>query len=141
MTNDSGKISSGMKATLTNYRQAPRKIRLVTSLVAGKRVSEALTALKFLEKRAARPIAKLIMSAAANAEKQGENAQELYVQAITVGKGIVLKRSMPRAFGRSAPIRHRLSHVTVTLAQRTTHNAQHSKKKSDASRSALRAAQ
>ncbi|MEK7063658.1 MAG: uL22 family ribosomal protein [Patescibacteria group bacterium] len=56
-----------MKAFLSNYRQSPRKTRLVTELVKGKTVPQALTALKFLEKRAAAPIAKLIASAAANA--------------------------------------------------------------------------
>jgi large subunit ribosomal protein L22 len=90
---------------------------LVSELVKGKSVGEALTILKFLDKRAAHPVAKLIASAAANAEKQGEDARQLFIQNITVDKGVVLKRSMPRAFGRSAPIRHRMSHVTVTLGK------------------------
>lgn len=106
-----------MKASLSGYRQTPRKTRLVTELVKGKGVAEALTALKFLNKRGAAPVAKLIASAAANAEKQGEDVRQLYVANITVNKGIVLKRVMPRAFGRSAPIRHRLSHVEVTLGK------------------------
>lgn len=106
-----------MKATLSNYRQAPRKTRLVTEAVKGKTVTDALVALKFLDKRAAHPIAKLIASAAANAEKQGEDARRLIVSNVTVDKGAILKRSMPRAFGRSAPIRHRLSHITVTLGK------------------------
>jgi large subunit ribosomal protein L22 len=106
-----------MKATLTNYRQSPRKTRLVTELVKGKSISVALTALKFLDKRAAGPIAKLIQSAVANAEKQGEDSKTLVITNITVDKGLVAKRSMPRAFGRAAPIRHRMSHVTVTLGK------------------------
>ncbi|MDE2078882.1 MAG: 50S ribosomal protein L22 [Patescibacteria group bacterium] len=106
-----------MKATLSNYRQSPRKTRLVTDLVKGKTVPEALRMLAFLNKRAAKPIAKLIASAAANAEKQGERANELVVKNITVNKGIVLDRIMPRAFGRAAPIRHRESHVFITLAK------------------------
>ncbi len=108
-----------MKASLVNYRQAPRKTRLVTELVKGKSVAEALTMLKFLDKRAAHPVAKLIASAAANAEKQGEDARQLFVRGFTVDKGIVMKRSMPRAFGRSAPIRHRTSHLSVTLGKGT----------------------
>jgi len=66
-----------MKAYISNYSQSPRKTRLVTDAVKGKSVAEALIALKFMEKRAAGPIAKLIASAAANAEKQGENAKNL----------------------------------------------------------------
>lgn len=106
-----------MKASLSNYRQAPRKTRLVTELVKGKTVPEAMTALKFLDKRAAGPIAKLIASAVANAEKQGEDGRTLVIQNITVNKGIVMMRSMARAFGRSAPIRHRMSHIEVTLGK------------------------
>lgn len=107
----------GMKASLSNYRQSPRKTRLVTDLVKGKTITEALTMLKFLDKRAAAPIAKLISSAAANAEKQGEDAKKLIITNITVDKGLVQTRYMPRAFGRAAPIRHRASHVTVTLGK------------------------
>lgn len=106
-----------MKATLSNYKQTPRKTRLVTELVKGKSVEAALLALKFLDKRAATPVAKLIASAVANAEKQGEDGRSLIVQNITVNKGLVAMRSMPRAFGRSSPIRHRMSHVTVTLGK------------------------
>ncbi|MBV9349363.1 MAG: 50S ribosomal protein L22 [Patescibacteria group bacterium] len=106
-----------MKAYLHNYRQTPRKTRLVTEAVKGKSVADAITALRFLDKRAARPVMKLIASAAANAEKQGEDVRTLYVTGITVDKGVVLMRSMPRAFGRSAPIRHRMSHISVTLGK------------------------
>lgn len=106
-----------MKARLTNYKQSPRKTRLVTDMVKGKSVTEALTALKFLNKRASAPIAKLIRSAVANAEKQGEDGKALFIQDVTVDKGLVAKRFMPRAFGRAAPIRHRTSHVAVTLGK------------------------
>lgn len=107
-----------MKATLSNYSQSPRKTRLVTNLVKGKSVAEALVALKFLEKRAADPIAKLISSALANAEKQGEDGKTLFVQSIAVDKGLVRVKFMPRAFGRASPIRRRMSHVTVTLGKK-----------------------
>ena len=107
-----------MKATLSNYRQSPRKTRLVTDLVKGKSVAEALTALKFLEKRAANPMAKLIASALANAEKQGENGKNLVIKSIRVDKGLVRTKSMPRAFGRATPIRRRMSHISVTLGKK-----------------------
>jgi large subunit ribosomal protein L22 len=107
-----------MRATLSNYTQPPRKTRLITELVRGKGVAEALTLLKFDPKRAADPIAKLIASAAANAENQGEKASDLFIKSITVDKGLVTTRHMPRAFGRAAPINRRRSHVTVVLAKR-----------------------
>ena len=107
-----------MKAKLTNYRQSPRKVRLVTDLVKGKNVEEAITMLRFNLKRASEPLLKLLRSAAANAEKQGENPTSLIVKNITVDAGVTMHRSMPRAFGRATPIRKRSSHVTVTLGKK-----------------------
>ncbi|MEK7530233.1 MAG: 50S ribosomal protein L22 [Patescibacteria group bacterium] len=107
-----------MKASLSNYGQSPRKTRLVTNLVKGKSVAEALTALQFLEKRAATPMAKLIASAAKNAEKQGEDIRQLVIKNIRVDKGLVRTKGMPRAFGRTTPIRHRMSHVFVELTKK-----------------------
>ena len=56
-----------MKAFLKNYRQSPRKVRLVASLVKGKSVAEGIAQLDFLAKRAGLPIKKLLLSAVANA--------------------------------------------------------------------------
>ena len=103
-------------ATLKSHSQPPRKVRLVTELVKGKTISEALAALEFLPKRAAEPIAKLIKSAAANAKVSGENTDVLKVQSITVDSAGMTKRFMPRAFGRASAIRRRKSCVKVTLA-------------------------
>lgn len=108
-----------MKATLSNYRQSPRKVGLVAGLIRGKKVSEALKALKFANKRASDPIEKLLMSAIANAKNAGvENTMDLFVNEIRVDKGIVLKRYMPRARGSSAQILKRSSHVIITLGEK-----------------------
>lgn len=103
-------------AILESHNQSPRKVRLVTNLVKGKKIPAALVALQLLPKRAAEPISKLIQSAAANAKSQGENPENLTVQSIVVESAGMIKRYMPRAFGRAAPIRHRKSRVKVTLA-------------------------
>jgi len=103
-------------ATLKSHNQSPRKVRLVTDLVKGKKVPAALTALEFLPRRAAEPVAKLIRSAAASAKEQGENIDELVVQSITAETAGMLKKYMPRAFGRASLIRRRKSCVKVTLA-------------------------
>ena len=106
-----------MKAELTSHNQAPRKVRLVTELVKGKRVPEALAVLSFLPKRASLPIAKLIQSAAANAiNNNGEKMEDLLIENITVNSAGMIVRMMPRAMGRGAPIRHRKSRVMVTLS-------------------------
>ena len=104
------------RAILQSHNQTPRKVRLVTDLVKGKSIPAALAALQFLPRRAAEPVAKLIKSAAANAKSRGENTDDLTVQSITVESAGMLKKYMPRAFGRATPIRRRKSRVIVTLA-------------------------
>jgi large subunit ribosomal protein L22 len=108
-----------MKASLKNYRQSPRKVRLVANAVKGKTVAHADAVLSFMPKRAAEPMRKLIASAAANAAVQGTSSESLMVQNVEVNKGIVMKRWMPRAQGRATPINKRTSHVLVTLAEAT----------------------
>jgi len=107
------------RATLKTHNQSPRKVRLVTELVKGKKVSAALSALEFLPRRAAEPVAKLIKSAAASAKERGENVDELMVQSIIVENAGLLKKYMPRAFGRASLIRRRKSRVIVKLAPAT----------------------
>ncbi len=102
-------------AKLTNYRQSPRKVRLVADLVRGKKVEAALSELTFLAKRAGDPIKKLVASAVANAAHLNIDTKDLYISEIRVDKGVVLHRSMPRARGRAFPINKRSSHVIVTL--------------------------
>lgn len=107
-----------MKAFLKNYRQSPRKVRLVADLIKGKRVSEAFTQLKNLPKRAALPIEKLLASAVANAKSAGIVTEDLYVANVTVNEGIVMKRSMPRARGSASRINKRTSHIMLTLIEK-----------------------
>ncbi len=104
-----------MKAVLKNYRQSPRKVRLLADLVRGKQVDAALAQLKFIDKRAAGPFAKVITSAKANALQTGVAAEALIIKKVTVDKGVTLKRFMPRARGSASPINRRSSHVTVEL--------------------------
>jgi large subunit ribosomal protein L22 len=105
-----------MKANLKNYRQSPRKVRLVADLVRGKKVSQALLELKFLPKRATEVISKLISSAVANAEHNFKvSAEDLFIKEITVDKGITLKRYRPRARGVAKRINKRTSNIALTL--------------------------
>ena len=104
-----------MKAVLKNYRQSPRKVRLIADLVRGKQVDAALKQLQFVDKRAAAPFAKVITSAKANALQSGATAEALIIKKVTVDKGITMKRFMPRARGSASPINRRSSHITVEL--------------------------
>ena len=77
-----------MKAVLKNYRQSPRKVRLIADLVRGKKVDVALAQLQFVDKRAAGPVAKVILSAKANALKTGIAPETLIIKKVTVDKGV-----------------------------------------------------
>ena len=109
-----------MKAFLKNYRQSPRKVRLVAELIKGKRVAEALLLLDTLPKRVSLPFKKLVDSAVSNASSNNSliDPKDLFVENITVNKGIVLKRIMPRARGSASRINKRTSHVFITLTEK-----------------------
>jgi len=115
-----------MKAVLKNYRQAPRKVRLVADAIRGKRVSDAITNLSHLSKNAALPMKKLLTSAVSNAKETGVLEQNLFIKKITVDKGITFRRFMPRARGRAAPIKKETSHIMVELVEKKS-EAQNSK--------------
>jgi large subunit ribosomal protein L22 len=104
-----------MKAFLKNYRQSPRKVRLVADFVRGKSVDNALLELQFMPKRASRAVAKLIASARANAENNFKVTDALFVKEITVDDGPTLKRHRPVSRGRAHGINKRTSHVNIVL--------------------------
>jgi large subunit ribosomal protein L22 len=107
-----------IKVQLTRNNQAPRKVRLVADLIRGKSVDNAISQLIFLPKRASTTFTKLINSAVANAKHNfGLNQADLFVKEVRVDGGIVMKRSMPRAFGRSSPIKKRTSNITLILSE------------------------
>ena len=105
-----------IRASIDTYNQSPRKVRLVTDLVKGKKAEDAIAELSFLSKRAAEPVKKLIQSAVANAKARGENVEGLRVEDIRVDSAGMLVRFMPRAMGRAAPIRKRRSRIVVRLS-------------------------
>lgn len=97
---------------------SPQKVRRVADMVRGRGVNEALTYLKFLPQAAARPVAKAIKSAAANAEDvHGLSADELYIAQITAEDGPRLKRWRAGPRGRAKPILKRSAHITVVVSQ------------------------
>ena len=113
-----------VRARLSGYRVGARKARLVADQVRGKAVEEALTLLDFSPRRIAKPIAKLMRSAVANAEeknnrdKAGIDIDNLIVHSIQVDEGPSMWRIRPRAQGRASWVQKRTSHITVVLAER-----------------------
>lgn len=109
-------------AKLKNYRQSPRKVRLVADLVRGKSVEHALALLSTLPKRASEPMAKVIRSAVSNARTKGVDTNNLIISHVDVGQGVVFKRFMPRARGRASAIRKKTSHITLAVSARSAKN-------------------
>lgn len=107
------------KAYLKNYRQSPRKVRLVADIVRGKPVEDAITILSFIPKRSALPLQKLLNSALANlpSDKQAQRGKNIVVKEVRVDAGPTLFRRRPRSRGMANPIRKRTSHISVTLAE------------------------
>ena len=107
------------RAILRNVRIAPRKVKVVCDLIRGKSVAQAMNILALTPKAAAEPLAKLVKSAAANAENNhGMDPEKLYVSACYAAPGPIIKRMMPRAQGRAYRINKRTSHVTLAVAER-----------------------
>ena len=102
---------------ITRYvRISPRKARLVTELIKGQPVEEALITLKFMPKKAARLVSKTLQSAVANAEQNPNiDIDTLYIKRIFVDEGPSMKRWRARAMGRATRILKRSSHITVIL--------------------------
>lgn len=103
-------------AKLNHLRISPRKVRLVTDFIRGMDVKKAETQLKFLTKRVAEPILKLLNSAVANASHNFDVEKDnLFISEIQVNEGPTLKRWRARAMGRAAPIMKRTSHINLVL--------------------------
>ena len=102
-------------------RVSPTKARRVIDLVRGKSVSEALDILRWAPQAASVPVAKVIASAAANAQNNnGLDPATLVVATVYADGGPTAKRIRPRAQGRAFRIRRRTSHITVVVESRPT---------------------
>lgn len=101
-------------------QMSPQKVRLVIDEVRGKQVDEALAYLKFTPKAAAKPVAKVIRSAVANAEENfGLTREDLFVARIMADTAPTRRWRRFGARGRFKPLLKRASHVTVILGERT----------------------
>lgn len=107
----------------SSYRYAPmsaRKARLVTQLIVGRSVQDAMDLLKFTRKRAATMIDKVLRSAVADADEQQADIDNLYISSACVddaGIRIGTKRWIPKDRGRAHPIRKKACHIHITVTQ------------------------
>src|SRR5258708_27484622 len=100
-------------------RVSRRKARRVIDLVRGRSVADALDILRWAPQAASEPVAKVIASAAANAQNNnGLDPATLVVATVYADGGPTAKRIRPRAQGRAFRIRRRTSHITLILKSR-----------------------
>ena len=127
-----------MSTTTTEYpsatakarfvRVSPRKARRVIDLVRGRSVADALDILRWAPQAASEPVAKVIASAAANAQNNnGLDPATLVVATVYADEGPTAKRIRPRAQGRAFRIRRRTSHITVIVESRPSKDQRSSK--------------
>ena len=104
------------KAVARQIRISPQKARLIADLVRGKDVETAINTLRFMPKKGARILRKVIESALANAsQNEAIDVDTLFIKKVYVDGGPMLKRIRPRAQGRATRILKRSSHITVVL--------------------------
>lgn len=107
-----------VRAVARHVRMSPQKVRLVIDQVRGKDATEALTLLKFMPQRAAKPVYKVIASAVSNAEENfGMNREDLYIARILADGGPTRRWRRFGARGRFKPILKRSSHIMVVLKE------------------------
>ncbi|MCK5653889.1 MAG: 50S ribosomal protein L22 [Dehalococcoidia bacterium] len=107
-----------VRANARYVRTSPRKLRPIVGLVRGKKVEEALTILKFLPSPSARTVARVVKSAAANAENNFEmTPSDLRIVKIYIDGGRSMKRYRAGPRGRVKPILKRSSHITVVVKE------------------------
>jgi large subunit ribosomal protein L22 len=108
-----------VSATAKYLRGSTRKARLVVQVIKGRPVEEAASLLRFMPQHAAKDVAKVLKSAAANAENNlNLPADELVVLDARADEGPTIKRWRPRAQGRAFPIHKPQTHITVTVGNR-----------------------
>lgn len=107
------------KAVAKYVMISPRKVRQVVDLIRGKKLDEALAILKYTPKRASSVVAKVVNSAAANAENNFHmDRDDLFITKCFVDQGPTLKRYQARAMGRADMLRRRTSHITVVVGEK-----------------------
>lgn len=115
-------VDIAAKAFLNNGKISPRKIALMIDEIRNKSVEQAKKILEFSKKKSADMLIKLVNSAVANAVHNNnynkDEAEKLIISAIWVGKGMMLKRTEPRARGSGNRLLKRYSNVSLYLKEK-----------------------
>jgi large subunit ribosomal protein L22 len=104
------------RATLSRFRESPRKVRMVADMIRGRSVDDAMSILRLQQRKAAKMLSKVLGSAIANAtENEKADSDKLVVTKVSIDGGPTQKRWMPRSMGRANRINSRTSHVTIVV--------------------------
>ena len=107
------------KAIAKKVRISADKARMVVNLIRGKNINEAMSILKNMNKKAARIVEKVLISAVANAENNHNlNKEKLYVSKAYVNEGPVMKRMIMDSRGHVGRNDKRTSHVTIVVSEK-----------------------
>jgi len=107
------------KSQVKFIRMSSRKVELVIEMLRNKSVVDAENILRFSKRIAAKPVAKLLHTAVADAVHNFKMSKEnLFVKSIVAGQGTSLKRWRARAFGRAAPIMKHTCHISIVVEER-----------------------
>ncbi len=106
-----------VKALLRFYRYSPKKMKPIVDLIKGKQVEKAENILKFVNKRGAKAVLKLLQSAIANAQNNHDirDIEKLYIKRINLGPGPSYRRGRPAPMGRFHLYTHRTLHLQLVL--------------------------
>ncbi len=96
-----------------------QKISLISRMITGYHVHDAVFTLKFLQKRVAKSMYVMLRSAIANAEEtMSVDSDALYVCKVTVGKSVSMKRFHARGRGRASRINKPFSNITIYIGEK-----------------------
>lgn len=106
-----------MKASVQNVRISPKKLNVIAFIIRNMTAKDALDTLKFMPKKGADIMYKVVSSAVANAtHNDSQSLPELVISSVSVTQGLVYKRINPISRGRAHRILKRTSHVSLTLS-------------------------
>ena len=105
-----------IRAMHRHARISATKVRPFADMIRGMTAAEGINALKYVPNRGARFLEKVLKSAVANAENRGaRNVESLRISEARVDGGPMFKRIQPRARGMAFVVRHRMSHIHVSI--------------------------
>ena len=119
MSKKDKKETNLVRSVNKNIRSSTRKLNPILKGIVGKKVDLAIRDLDFSNKRICKDIKKTLSSAIANAENNFQyDIDKLFVKEAYCGKQITMKRFIPRAKGRAAPILKPYSNLTIILSEK-----------------------